>query len=310
MLSLQSVSKHYGEKRALDKVSFEVNAGEVIALLGANGSGKTTTIQSICGLLLFEEGDITFDRRSITSDKAYLGKIGAVLDGSRNVNWRLTVSQNADYFARLKGPLVKNHKTHIAQLEERLGLAEYRGQTVMKLSTGNRQKTALLCALVHSPNLLLLDEPTLGLDMDTVTELQDIIVNQAQQFQQGFLITSHDMSFIDSICNKVVVLDKGKVIFSGSAQQLKEKLFGYELLLQAREEQLKDMKQFIVEQVSESNQVSVSGNVLSLQYNNVSLAVPVVAWLQTQAWQPEKLTINELNIEKAYRSLVKKEDVA
>lgn len=307
MLSLKSVCKRYRDNQALNKVSFDVNPGEVVALLGANGSGKTTTVQAICGLVLFDQGDIHMQGQSIVNNREYLGRIGAVLDGSRNVNWRLTVAQNADYFSRLKGIPSARQKSYVAQLEQQLGLAEYRGQEVMKLSTGNRQKTAVLCALAHSPQLLLLDEPTLGLDLDTVAELQNIILSQVRHGEQGFLVTSHDMSFIDNICNKVVVLDQGNVIFHGCIDTLKRKLFSFELRLTCEQGQKTQVEQAIASLCSGSYQLRVEQEQVSLQYNAAAQVLPLLAWLAQQAWTPALMTIEQLTIEKAYRSLMAQE---
>ena len=304
MLALHSISKSYEDKIALNQVSFDVANGEVVALLGANGSGKTTTIQSICSLVIFDEGDITFDGQSVKNNRRYLKKIGAVLDGSRNINWRLTVEQNAGYFARLKGARSADVKPYIQELEERLGLAQYRGTEVMKLSTGNRQKASLLCALMHSPQLLLLDEPTLGLDLQTVSELQSIITSQAQTQQQGFLITSHDMSFIDQICTKVVVLEQGCIVYQGAIDELKKQLFQYELLIKSSVHNLKAVRQQIARLPTGEQQLDTNDSELRYCYNSVPQVLPILAWLEQQNWQPESLEIQKLNIEKAYRTLI------
>ena len=183
MLSIEQLSKSYGDVRALSDISFSLGKGEVVALLGANGSGKTTTINSICGLIDFEQGDISVLGKSVKESPKYLRDIGAVLGGCRNINWRLTASQNAEYFARLRGASSKVFKPNIEMLESRLGLEKYRGQAVRKLSTGNKQKAALMSALCYQPSLLLLDEPTLGLDVTTVHELQKIIEQLAAENQ-------------------------------------------------------------------------------------------------------------------------------
>lgn len=303
MLSVQSISKVYGQKHALSQVSFELQPGEIVALLGANGSGKTTTVQSICRLLEFEHGDILFEGQSVRSNPGFLRNVGAVLDGSRNTNWRLTAGQNAEYFARLRGVKPAQSRPMIAQLQDKLGLSVYRDKEVMKLSTGNKQKAALLCALAYTPKLLLLDEPTLGLDMQTVSELQDIIVSQARDAQQGFLITSHDLSFIDQICTRVVVLDQGKVIFNGLLNDLKAQMFHYELRLVANAEHLDMLTQSAPSLLEGKWEVQREEDNLSLHYDNVSQVMPVLAWLAQQTWTPASLQIEQLNVEKAYRSL-------
>ncbi len=307
MLSVREVCKDYAGKSALSQVSFDLMQGEIVALLGANGSGKTTTVQSICGLVKFEQGDILFERESILGNSRYLQHVGAVLDGSRNTNWRLTASQNAQYFARLHGVSSRQSGATIKELQHKLGLEPYQGQEVMKLSTGNKQKAALLCALAHQPKLVLMDEPTLGLDLNTVAELQDIIRSQARNEGQGFLVTSHDLSFIDRICSHVVVLDQGQVVFNGSLVDLKKKMFSFELRLQLKPAHIPDVLLAVSEKCRGKFDSQHNKDGLSIKYDSVGQVLPLLGWLDSQVWQPDTLHIEELGIEKAYRSLTQQE---
>lgn len=304
MLSLQAVSKSYGDKRALKDISFDIAEGEVVALLGANGSGKTTTIQAICGLIEFDSGDILFQDTSTQGKSEHLKSLGAVLDGSRNINWRLTVDQNVEYFSRIKGARYSEIKRYVAELKEKLALTEHNDKEVMKLSTGNRQKAALLCALAHSPKLLLLDEPTLGLDMQTVSEMQKIILSQAKNRNQGFLITSHDMGFIDSICSRTVVLDRGEMIFSGSVEELKKRLFQYELTIIASDSQMNEVRHHLEATGKGKWQIEKEEAQLIIQFDEVTQVLPLLAWIEAQVWSPQSIEIHQLGIEKAYRSMM------
>ncbi|NQZ10366.1 MAG: ABC transporter ATP-binding protein [Algicola sp.] len=307
MLSVSQLGKSYGDQQALQDVSFELAPGERVALLGANGSGKTTTINSICRLLEWQQGTICFEQQDITKSTDYMRHIGAVLGGCRNVNWRLTASQNAEYFARLHGTSKKQALKTITKLEEQLGLAQYAKREVGKLSTGNKQKAALLSALAHQPKLLLLDEPTLGLDSQTVDELQNIIIEQSNRLNQGFLITSHDMAFIEKICTRVIVLDKGKVIYSGDITALKEQLYHFEMRLTLSQPDNARLNGHLEELWPNHAQLSSEDDQIIVQYDSPEQAFATVNWLAQQAIIPLDLSINPLSVETAYRTLLSRE---
>ena len=309
MLEVKGLSKSYANVPALSTITFELGRGEVVALLGANGSGKTTTIQSICRLINWEQGDILINGESTQKSLHFQQHIGAVLGGCRNTNWRLTAKQNADYFARLHGFSGSQVKARIKYLHTQLGLDEHESKQVMKLSTGNKQKAALLCALSYAPQLVLLDEPTLGLDFTTVSELQRIIQQQAKEQQQSFLITSHDLGFIDKICSRVIVLDHGELLFQGSLKALKDKLMAYELILVLDKDDntpmessshYKQMQKLWVGRYSQQT----SDNQWCIQYESPKQSLPMLNYLHQQGVSPNQLTISTLSAERAYQTLV------
>lgn len=306
MLEVKGLSKSYAGESALSDVSFTLNRGEVVALLGANGSGKTTTIQSICRLIEWDQGQISLDGESTQTSFRYQRKIGAVLGGSRNTNWRLTAKQNADYFARLRGFSGTEIRTRIDELHTKLGLDQHANKEVMKLSTGNKQKAALLCALSYAPDFVLLDEPTLGLDFTTVADLQSMIESQADQQQQGFLITSHDLNFIDKICSRVIVLDHGNLLFEGSIPELKSKLFAYELTLKLTHDTdySKLTESFWAGRFSKS----VKDGHLHIQYEAPEQSLAMMNYLHQESISPELLTIKPLSAETAYQALVEQKE--
>ena len=306
MLAVKELSKSYGGEPALSNVSFSVNRGEVVALLGANGSGKTTTVQSICRLIEWDHGAITIDGTDTRSSSSFLKQIGVVLGGCRNTNWRLTAKQNADYFARLRGFSGTSVQQNINKLHTALGLDEHAKKEVMKLSTGNKQKAALLCALSYSPDFVLLDEPTLGLDFNTVNDLQNIIKQRAQAAEQGFLVTSHDLGFIDKICDKVVVLDHGQLLFEGSLDSLKARLFKYELNI--------ELSQPIDASVLNGLwagrfDMHVSQQKIKVNYETPEQSLKMLHYLHEHNLQPLQLQIDSLSMEKAYQTLVQQKDL-
>ena len=257
-------------------------------------------------LIEWDLGEIFIDGESTQVSTRYQRKIGAVLGGSRNINWRLTAKQNADYFARLHGVSGKEVKARIDLLHSKLGLDPHGPKEVMKLSTGNKQKAALLCALAHAPDYVLLDEPTLGLDFTTVADLQTMIEAQASLQQQGFLITSHDLNFIDKICTRVIVLDHGKLLFEGSIDELKSKLFAFELVLKLNDDA--DYQGLTDTYWSGRFSEQIKDGELHIQYEFPSQSLAMLTHLHQSNIQPDVLTIQQLSAERAYQTLVEQKE--
>lgn len=308
LLEIKNLTKTYGKFRALDGISLSIAAGERVALLGANGSGKTTTVRSICRLLEWEEGEIYFERQPIRERKQYLAEIGAVLEGSRDLNWRLSAKQNALYYSGIRGVSDRKALPIIDSLMDRLGLSQYGPRIVARLSTGNRQKSALLSALVHQPKLLLLDEPTLGLDLQTMDELERVLLGLQDESNQAMLITSHDLRFIDKVCTRVILIDKGRVLFDGGIKDLRKTLFQYELVLQLPGESIPAVTSAVHSLLAgERTHIESDGAKLVVQYDTPVAVLGLLTWLHTQAVQVVDMTIAPLSLEKAYKKLLAQE---
>lgn len=309
LLQVDKISKTYGEKTALDAVSFSVDQGEIVALLGSNGSGKTTSIKSICSLLEIDSGEIRVNGENINQSQKYLIDVGAVLEGARNIHWRLTALQNAEYFSTLKGGNWKKARKVADQFIGLLGLENQLSLEVGKMSTGNRQKVAILCALLHEPHIILLDEPTIGLDVGTVNQLKEFIREQSQLRNQGFLITSHDLQFVDEICDRVVVLSEGKKVFDGELSKLKQLVHQFELTLEAAHE-LTDEQQAALEGVISEDNIGIekTNANLKLRFNNAQTSVDVIAQAKAMNVEVEQLEVKRISMEQAYQELVSARD--
>ncbi|MEX0737771.1 MAG: ABC transporter ATP-binding protein [Pseudohongiella sp.] len=226
VLQVEGLNKAYSRKgesvRAVNNVGFSVHAGEIVGVLGPNGSGKTTTLKAICGLTELDAGTVRLDGNDIRlGQQTAMRRTGAVLEGARNVYWRLTPVENIVYFAGLKGLARQEARRRAETLIERLSLGDYRNQQVRMLSKGNQQKVAIACALVHQPALILLDEPTLGLDVDMVRGMKAWLRELVDESRSALLVTSHDMDFIEAICDRVIILYRGEVISESSVDELR-----------------------------------------------------------------------------------------
>ena len=218
-------SRRRGDVVAVDDVSFSVYKHEVVGLLGPNGAGKTTIIKSICTILLPTSGEIWVDGvDALRNPRAALEKVTAVLEGNRNVYWRLTVRDNLEFFAGLQGQSLRSVRAYIDELIELFNLTEKVNEQARALSRGMQQKLAVACALVKRTPILLLDEPTLGLDVETSYELRWILKRMAEQGERTILLSSHDMNVVQDICERVIIINHGRIVADDRIENL-QKLF-------------------------------------------------------------------------------------
>jgi ABC-2 type transport system ATP-binding protein len=197
---------------AVDGVGFAAGRGQVIGLLGPNGAGKTTTIKMICGLIRPDAGAIDVcgvDARRRPREATR--HLAAVLEGNRNLYWRLTAMENLAYFMGNRGVAPATFRAAAEALLERFGLAEKRDTMVADLSRGMQQKLAIAVAVLAGTEVVLLDEPTLGLDVETGDEVRTL-VRELAAAGRTVLLSSHDMAVVQDLCERVVVIARGRMV--------------------------------------------------------------------------------------------------
>ncbi len=236
-LTVEAVSKVFPRRlggreavTAVDGVSFSVEPGEILGLLGPNGAGKTTTIKMIGGLLLPTTGRITIGGVDVARERARAVRgLGAVLEGNRNLHWKLTARENLMYYGTLRG--VNAVKRRAEEMVERFGLARHQRKRVGELSRGLQQRVAIAIALMGDPRVLLLDEPTLGLDVVAGSEFREI-VREVARTGCGIVLTTHQMEVAQSLSGRIAIIAKGRLAALDSLEQLKRayRTPGYEVV--------------------------------------------------------------------------------
>ncbi len=216
-IELSGLTKRYRRGKdwltAVNDVTLSVPPGQVIGLLGPNGAGKTTTIKMTCGLILPTEGTIRLNGYDVGRQRSHaVRQIGAVLEGSRNVYWPLTAWQNLMYFGRLKGLRGHEIKPRAEQLLADLGLWERRNETVGSYSRGMQQKVAIAAALITDPPIILLDEPTIGLDVEAARTVKDWITHLAADEGKTIVLTTHQLGIAQELAGRIAVIRDGTVI--------------------------------------------------------------------------------------------------
>jgi ABC-2 type transport system ATP-binding protein len=215
-------SRRRGPVTAVETAAFDFGEREIVGLLGANGAGKTTTIKCICGLVRPTSGSVTIDGVSVADrPRAAAKRVAAVLEGNRNLYWRLNVRENIELFAGLQGISRRTGARYRDEMLERFGLTDKSTTPARMLSRGMQQKLSLACALARRTPVLLLDEPTLGLDVEISRELRSYIGELAQE-DHTILLSSHDMKVVQDVCDRVVVLVDGRVVANDTVRNLLE----------------------------------------------------------------------------------------
>jgi ABC-2 type transport system ATP-binding protein len=217
VIELSGLTKRYRRDRgwftAVDDVTLTVPAGQVFGLLGPNGAGKTTTIKMACGVILPTAGAIRISGYDVGRQRgSAVRQIGAVLEGSRNVYWPLTAWQNLMYFGRLKGLRGQEIRLRAERLLVGLGLWERRNETVGSYSRGMQQKVAIAAALITDPPILLLDEPTIGLDVEAARTVKDWIAHLAADEGKTIVLTTHQLPIVQELSDRIAVIRNGTII--------------------------------------------------------------------------------------------------
>ncbi|PSB31745.1 ABC transporter ATP-binding protein [Stenomitos frigidus] len=223
LLQVQHLHKAYRAKgkatHAVQDVSLQIGAQEVLAFLGPNGAGKTTTIKMIAGLVVPDRGTVSIAGRDPHRDPQALRSVGAVLEGSRNLYWRLTPAENLEYFGVLRGLSRRVARQRARVLLDRFELSHKSTTNVQKLSRGMQQKVAIAVALIHEPPLLLLDEPTLGLDVEATQTVKRLVREIASE-GRAILLTTHQLDLAEELSDRVAIINQGKIVTEQPTQTL------------------------------------------------------------------------------------------
>lgn len=224
-VAVDGLSKTYGSgestMRAVDDVSFEIETGAVVGLLGPNGAGKTSLIKCALGLIVPSAGAIHVHGTDVHVDTTQAYRhVGAMLEGVRNVYWQLTPRENVRFFASLHGNDPRERREAHTELLESIGLDSVADKPVDDLSQGMKQKTALACTLARETPVIILDEPTLGLDVEASYSLRQRVRQLANDEGRTVVLSSHDMDLVQEVCDRVVVMSDGRIVADESVDEL------------------------------------------------------------------------------------------
>ena len=222
MIEVKNVTKKYGKFIAVDNISFTINEGEIIGLLGPNGAGKSTTMNMLTGFIEQTEGEIIIDGyNTLKKPKKAKKEIGYMPEGVP-LYTDLTVKEFITYMAEIKNVDRKNRKEKVQEIINKTGLKDVQKKLIKNLSRGYKQRVSMAGALVGEPKILILDEPTVGLDPKQITEIRNLIKELGKT--HTVILSSHILSEVSQICQKVIIINKGKTIAVDTPENLENKV--------------------------------------------------------------------------------------
>lgn len=240
MIEVKNVTKKYGDFIAIENINFNIKEGEIVGLLGPNGAGKSTTMNMLTGFIEPTEGEIVIDGYNMEKKPLKAKKqIGYMPEGVP-LYTDLTVKEFINYMADLKMVAKKDKKENIKKVIEQTNLSDVQNKLIKNLSRGYKQRVSMAGALVGEPKILILDEPTVGLDPKQITEIRTLIKSLGKD--HTIILSSHILSEVSQICEKVIIINKGNIVAIASPKELEEKVRRENSVIVTVEEKDKDIE--------------------------------------------------------------------
>ena len=245
-LEVKDITKSFGDKQVLHGISFEVQSGRALGLLGRNGAGKTTTIRILMDVFRANSGEVLLDGEKFNQRKHLIG----YLPEERGLYTKKKVIEQMVYLGRIRGISKSKAVANSKKWLKRLGVLEYENAKLETLSKGNQQKVQLASTLVCDPDIVILDEPFSGLDPVNSRILQDVVMELIGQ-NKIVIFSSHQMSYVEEFCKDIVIINKGDVVLSGDLDNIKREFGKNQLVVSAVDKTLDDLENIINEHMSD-----------------------------------------------------------
>ena len=293
MITVKNVCKKYGSFVAVDNISFEINDGEIIGLLGPNGAGKSTTMNMLTGFIEPTSGEILINGFNISKKskkaKANIGYMPENVPLYKD----LTVKEFINYMAELKYVKGKDKKKMVSDIMAKTNLTDVQNKLIKNLSRGYKQRVSMAGALVGNPKILILDEPTVGLDPKQITEIRDLIKSLAKD--HTIIISSHILSEISQMCEKVIILNKGKLIAIDTPENLENKVSKNNVILVTVEDSENKIKN-VVKEIPEITEIKLikKNDDNTIQYSLTAKENSDIRKIVFEKFAKEGITIFEL----------------
>lgn len=286
ILKVINLSKKFKDFQAVDNISFELKEGEILGLLGPNGAGKTTTIQMLLGILTPTSGSIEYFGKNLLKHREQILEQVNFSTTYTNLPWILTVSECLSFVSYLYD--IKNRKDRIKEIVETFELEKLLNKKIAELSAGQNTRVNIAKSFINKPKVLLLDEPTASLDPETADMVRKILLKEQKEFGISIILTSHNMNEVETVCNRVIFINDGKVVANDTPQMLAKSIKVSHLELRF-DQKLNEVIKFI-----ESKKLNYSKNNEYLIININEMDIPQFL----KELLDKKMPYNEISIEK------------
>ncbi len=219
-IQIQNLTKLYGDQKAVDQISFEVNRGEIVGFLGPNGAGKSTTMKVITCFLSPDEGSVLVNGLDVVNEESAIKKIIGYLPENNPLYTDMYVRESLQFVGKLYGLVGESLRTRIDEIIELTSLSKEQNKRIGQLSKGFRQRVGLAQALIHDPEVLVLDEPTTGLDPNQIAEVRQLIKDISTT--KTVILSTHIMQEVKAICDRVVIIHEGKIVADSTVENLQQ----------------------------------------------------------------------------------------
>lgn len=302
-LQVQGITKSYHGKKAVDNIEFEVPKGQIVGLLGPNGAGKTTTMSIITGILAPDEGQVTFDGETMSTEKeiGIKQKIG-FLSEANPLYKEMLVEEYLDYMAGLRSIPKQERKEAIKRVAKETGIEDRLHQPIEELSKGYKQRVGLAQAILHQPELLILDEPTEGLDPNQRVTIRDLIVALGKE--RTVMISTHVLSEVQAMCDHVIILNEGKLVTSGSVEEvMSQGKEGQKVFFEAQGQDIKSTLEQKGWAISDAKQIDGRTAVTVYSTTDGDIRPELFKLAQEKSWTVFEIHQETMSLEDTFRKL-------
>ena len=295
-------SRKYTSLYAVNDVSFSIDQGEIVGYIGANGAGKSTTVKMMCGILHPTSGSVTIDNKDILKYRKQINKeIGVVFGQKTQLWWDIPLIETFKILKSIYEISDEDYNERFNFLCDLLDLNDFLDQNVRSLSLGQRMRADFAASLIHNPKILYLDEPTIGLDVLVKDKIRKAIKILNKKYKTTIILTTHDMKDIEELCSRIIIIDKGKILYDGNLENIKYKFGNIKTIIFKnnakfnKDELIKEFKKISIKE-NDSNDILISFSLNEVNLDNLLLSL-------INKYKVEDFKINDISIEDITKEL-------